>query len=269
MIDLHCHLLPGIDDGAQDMSMALAMAKAAAGDGVHTIAATPHLNPTYPLDPAAIEDAVERVRFVLDEEDVPVSVRTGAELAVTSIADLDDEDLGRTTLGGGDCLLVECPYVSGVPFFEEMIFGLQLRGFRPLLAHPERSPMFQRAPDRLASLVARGALCSITAGSMRGLFGERVRKFTIELLREGLVHDVASDAHDPSRRPPGLSAGFLALEAELPGIGAQMPFFTEEGPSAILAGRPLPPRPRALTPRPSGWRRLLPQTRPAGAGADG
>lgn len=257
MIDLHCHILPGIDDGADDIPTALAMARMAVADGVHTIAATPHVSPRYPLDPGAVEEGVERLNAVFAREDVPLLVERGAELAATSLTEIDDEDLRPLALGGGDCVLVESPYVSEVAFFEQLVFDLQLRGFRPVLAHPERSPMFHRGPDRLSGLVARGALCSITAGSMAGTFGATVRKFTLALLREGLVHDVASDAHDPSRRPPGLRAGFSTLEAELPGIWRQMPWFTEECPAAILAGRPLPPRPPALTPRPTGWRRLL------------
>lgn len=257
MIDLHCHILPAVDDGADDIAAALAMARMAVEDGVHTIAATPHVSPSYPLDPATIEDGVKQLNGALAAEELPLSIRVGGELAATSLTEIDDSDLRRLALGGGDCLLVESPYVSEVAFFEQLIFDLQLRGFRPMLAHPERSPMFQRDPDRLGGLVARGALCSITAGSMLGAFGERVRRFTRDLLREGMVHDVASDAHDQSRRPPGLRAGFLALDAELPGILDQMPWFTEECPSASLAGRPLPPRPPALTPRPSGWRRVL------------
>ncbi len=257
MIDLHAHILPGVDDGADDVAIALAMARMAVDEGIHTIVATPHVSPRYPLDLATIEDEVERVSAVIAEEDVPLAVRSGAELAATSLTDIGDEDLWRLALGGGDCLLVESPYVSEVRFFEQLVFDLQVRGFRPLLAHPERSPMFQRDPERLARLVGRGALCSITAGSMAGVFGQTVRRFTLDLLRGGLVHNVASDAHDLTRRPPGLRQGFRALEAELPGVGAQSDWFTNEAPSAILAGRPLPPRPPALTPRPSGWRRLL------------
>jgi len=266
MIDLHCHILPAVDDGARDVPTALAMARLAVEEGIHTMAATSHVNPRYPLDVATIEEGVERVNTALAEEGVPLFVERGAELAATSLPEIDDEDLRRLALGGGNCLLVESPYVSEVAFFEELVFDLQLRGFRPVLAHPERSPMFQHDSDRLRGLVERGVLCSITAGSMAGVFGQPVRRFTVELLRDGLVHDVASDAHDESRRPPGLRAGFVALESELPGIAGQMPWFTEECPAAILAGRPLPPRPPALTPRPSGWRRLF---RPSASRAHG
>ncbi len=257
MIDLHSHILPSLDDGAQDIEASLAMAEMAVREDITTVAATPHVSPSYPLDPAAIEDGLERLNRTLAEENVPLSVVAGAEFAATSLTEIDDESLRRLALGGADCLLVESPYVSEVPFFERLIFDLQLRGFRILLAHPERSPMFQRKPDRLSELVARGALCSVTAGSMAGVFGTTVRKFTLTLFREGLVHDVASDSHDVSRRPPGLSAGFRALESELPGISDQMSWFAEECPDAILGGQALPPRPRRLTPRPSTWRRVL------------
>ena len=117
------------------------------------------------------------------------------------------------------------------------------RGESIVLAHPERSPLFQQQPERLAALVDEGVLCSVTTGALRGDFGQLVRRFTIELLREGLVHDVASDAHDHLHRPPGLQGALEDVEAELPGIAAQREWLTNLAPAAILEGQPLPPRP--------------------------
>jgi len=114
-----------------------------------------------------------------------------------------------------------------------------------VLAHPERSPLFQQEPERLARLVDAGLLCSLTAGSISGTFGSPVRRFSIELLREGLVHDLSSDAHDQRARPPGIGAALATAEDELPGISAQSEWLTELVPAAILAGEALPPRPPA------------------------
>lgn len=257
MIDLHCHILPALDDGPADLAGSLAMARAAADEGVRTIAATPHVSSRYPLGTAEIEDSVNALVAALAREGVELSIRRGAEIAPDWLPELDEERLRGLTLDGGDCVLVESPYSPAAAFMEEVVFDLQLQGFRPMLAHPERSPLFRRDPGLLARLVERGALCSVTAGSMAGSFGGTVKKFTARLLRDELVHCVASDAHDDARRPPGLRAGFSALEGELPGIAAQMEWLTEAAPSAILAGRPLPSRPPAVAPRPSGWRRLL------------
>lgn len=257
MIDLHCHILPALDDGPADLGGSLAIARAMLTEGVHTVAATPHVSPRYPLDAAEIADAAAGLGATLAREGIELSLHHGAEIAPDRLPELDDQTLRRLALGDGDCLLVESPLGSAAPFMEQVVFDLQLRGFRPLLAHPERSPLFQRDPELLRRLVGHGALCSITAGSMSGSFGRKVRKFTSSLLREEIVHCVASDAHDAHHRPPGLRAGFSALQGELPGIAAQLEWLTEAAPAAILHARPLPPRPRAVPARASWRRRLL------------
>jgi protein-tyrosine phosphatase len=126
---------------------------------------------------------------------------------------------------------------------ENSLFDLQIQGFRPVLAHPERCPSFISEIGRLQALVERGIACSITAASMMGQFGNTVRRFTVELFSAGLVHDVASDAHDHVNRPMDLRAGFEALAHDVPGALQQAPWFTEAVPSAIIAGNDLPARP--------------------------
>ena len=127
--------------------------------------------------------------------------------------------------------------------FDRLLLRIAGRGESIVLAHPERSPLFQQQPERLAALVHEGLLCSITTGSLRGDFGQLVRRFTIEILRDGLVHNLASDSHDPLHRPPGLPGVLEAIEVELPGIAAQREWLTKLAPAAILGGQPLPPRP--------------------------
>jgi protein-tyrosine phosphatase len=148
------------------------------------------------------------VRGALAERDIDLDVISGEEVAVPRLSGLDDHSLQDLCLGPGTYLLVESPY-SASPFLEDLLFDLQTRGFRPLLAHPERCPIFHRDRTLLERLVAQGVLCSITAASLVGGFGRTVRRFTQDILSAGLVHDIASDAHDTARRPRGSPQGSM------------------------------------------------------------
>jgi protein-tyrosine phosphatase len=249
VIDLHSHILPGLDDGSTDLAATEAMARLAVADGVGTMVATPHVREDYPYPLDQISARTAIVNDHLRARRVQLEVQAGAEVAVSKLLDLDDEVLGTLCLGDGPYVLVESPYERATDLFEQSVFGLQLRGFRAILAHPERSPSFQSDPARLATLVDRGVLCSVTGASMAGRFGRTVQAFTRTLFERGLVHDVASDAHDARKRPPGLLAGFRVLDRDLPGILGQAEWFTLEAPAAILAGSPLPPRPQIAAPR--------------------
>jgi protein-tyrosine phosphatase len=243
VIDLHSHILPGLDDGPATMEGSLELARAAVAAGTRTILATPHVNGGYGIGPARIAEGVAELTEALARAAIPLEVRAGGEIAIWRLVDLDDAALRALALGGGPYLLVESPFSPVVGDFEPMVLDLQQRGHRVLLAHPERCPAFQRDPERLARLVRGGVLVQVTAGSMEGAFGSTVQRFTVSLLRDGLVHVVASDAHGAVKRPPGLSAGFRALEPELPGLGEQQRWLTELVPAAILDGEPLPERP--------------------------
>lgn len=254
MIDLHCHILPGLDDGPPDLDSSVALARLAAADGTRTIVATPHVREDYPF---AIEEIAKRTDDVnrrLADEGVPLTVRAGAEVAISRLSELDDATLGRICLGDANAMLVESPYQQATDTLEDTLFNLQLRGYKPVLAHPERSPSFIASPDRLEKLVERGMLCSVTSASMAGRFGMTVQRFTRTLFERGLVHDVASDAHDIRRRAPGLTAGFRLLDRDVPGLLGQIEWFTEAAPAAILSGQALPERP-ALEPSPRRWLR--------------
>ncbi len=245
MIDLHCHLLPGLDDGPRTMPEALALARRAAASGTSTIVATPHINRHWRVDPLELARRVAAMQDALDRDGVALELRTGGEIAITRLADLRAEEIDALRLGGGPYLLLECPSDPSPWDFDAVLLKLRERGEAILLAHPERCPLFQREPERLVRLVESGLLCSITAGSMWGQFGSAVRRFTIELLRARLVHDVASDAHDSERRPPGLGTAFTSAEQDLPGISAQAEWLSRLAPAAILAGESLPAMPAA------------------------
>jgi len=243
VIDLHSHILPGLDDGPSTMDGSLELARVAVAAGTATILATPHVNGDYGLGPERIGEAVTAVRAALAEAGIALEVLAGGEIAIWRLMDLDDPTLRRLALGGGPFLLVESPFSPVVGDFEPMVLDLQARGYRVLLAHPERCPAFQRDPARLERLIDAGAIAQVTAGSMAGAFGSTVQRFTVMLLRHGFVHVVASDAHDHVKRPPGLNAGFAVLESALPGLEGQREWMTELLPAAILSGEPPPERP--------------------------
>ncbi|HWH45543.1 MAG TPA: CpsB/CapC family capsule biosynthesis tyrosine phosphatase [Thermoleophilaceae bacterium] len=245
MIDLHSHILPGLDDGARTPEDSLAMARVAAAGGIRTIAGTPHIRDDHSFPLPQILEALQAARDAIDAAGVPMEVVAAGEISVSKLADLRDEDLSALALGDGPVLLVESPYTRAAIDMDTAVSDLRVRGFTTLLAHPERSPMFQADPKLLARLVARGAMCSVTSASMAGRFGRTAQDFTARLFAEGLVHDVASDAHDAEGRPPLLLDGFAALDERMRGLLAQARWFTAEAPAAILAGEASlsPPRP--------------------------
>ena len=253
MIDLHCHLLPGIDDGPATLDESLALARALAEAGSMTVVATPHVDHRWEVDPREIVPAVGRMAKHVAREGIGLEVRAGAEVALPRFADLTPEELAMVRVGDGPYLLLESPHTAAAGDFHTFVATLARRGQRIVLGHPERCPSLQRRPDGVAKMVAEGVLCSITAASLTGAFGEPVRSFALDLLRNGLVHNVASDAHDAERRGPSLLDGLRAADRELPGVMAQADWLTRGVPEAILSGTSLPPRP----PLPARRRRLL------------
>jgi protein-tyrosine phosphatase len=239
VIDLHSHVLPGIDDGPKTVEGSLELARAAAEAGTATLLATPHVNATHPNDAATIAALCERLATRLAAEDIPLELRPGAEIAVTHVSALAPEELARLTLGGGPYLLIEPPYAPIAAGVEAIVLDLLAHGHRVLLAHPERCPGFQRDPAIVERLVGEGVLTSITATSLAGRFGGGVRRFALRLIERGLAHNVASDAHDHVRRPPG-----IARDLQDAGLAGLSGWLTEEVPAAILAGEEIPPRPQ-------------------------
>jgi protein-tyrosine phosphatase len=248
VIDLHCHVLPGIDDGPASLEDSLALCRAAAAAGTSTLVATPHVSWDWPkVSSRVVAEGVALVNDALRAEGLDLEVRPGAEVAMTRAGDLPDEELVALRLGGGPYLLVECPYSPAAAGFDAILHGLAARGHKIVLAHPERCPAFQRDRARLRAFVDAGMLTSITAGAFVGRFGRGVKAFARELLDEGLVHDVASDGHGAGpRRPPSIGP-----ELEEAGLGDRADWHARAVPLAILDGTALPPAP-PLPPRKRG-----------------
>jgi protein-tyrosine phosphatase len=237
MIDLHTHVLPGLDDGARTVDDSVALARAAAAEGVIRMAATPHLRADHPgVDPFSLKARCDDLNRRLTRAGVDVEVVPGGEVDLYWAQTASDEVLRLVSYGQhGSYLLVETPYGPLSDGFEDLLFRVTVREFRVVLAHPERNPSLQRDPDRLSRLVERGILTQVTAGSL--VHAPRrapSRRLAEAMVAEGRAHVLASDAHRAvSRRAGRLSAAAAAAERLSRGSGGRL---TVDNPAAILAG---------------------------------
>ena len=235
MIDLHSHVLPGLDDGARDLDEAVEICRAAAADGIEVLAATPHVREDYPTTPEQMEDALAQVR---DAAGDVVRLVPGGELALDELA-RPAAELRRFALAGNTAyLLVETPYYGWPLDIGERLFRLRTAGFTPVLAHPERNGAVQERPVLLEPLVRAGTLVQLTAASLDGRLGKRTRTAALALLELELAHLVASDAHAPTLRAIGMSAAARSL-----GDDALARWLTVDVPRAILDAASVPLRP--------------------------
>lgn len=241
MIDLHSHLLFGLDDGARDLAETLAIARSMADDGVESVAATPHVRDDYPTTPEQMEQRVAEVRAAVRDAGILLDVLPGAEIALDALPDLDDDARRRFGLGGNPrLLLLEFPY-NGFPLgLAEAVWRLTAAGVVAVIAHPERNAEVQERPERLEDTVRAGGIVQLTAASVDGRLGKRPARCSSQLLELGLAHLVASDAHSPGLREAGLSGAFAALHDD-----ALAHWLMNEVPAALLAGVDLPSRPAA------------------------
>ena len=239
MIDLHAHILPGIDDGVATVEEAFELARRAAADGVTAIAATPHVRDDYPTTPEQMETGVRRLRQAFGEAGIAVDVLPGGEIALERLGRLGKEELLRFSLAqSGRYLLLEFPYTGWPLALERSLWSIQAAGLVPIIAHPERNREVQERPDRLAPLAAAGTLVQITAASLDGRLGRSSQRTARTLLEDGTAHLLASDAHGTRVREAGLADAAAAVEDD-----ALARYLTVDTPAAIVAGEPLPARP--------------------------
>jgi protein-tyrosine phosphatase len=241
IVDLHCHILPEVDDGPRSLDASIVQAAAHVQAGVDVVVATPHVRDDLPgNDGARIGSVTRMFSGVLESRDAALRIEAGAEVDLAYACRLADDELRALTLGGGPWLLVEAPLSAAGDDAAVLMGILRARGHQLVLAHPERSPQFHRQPELLRELVAGGAVTQITALALTGAFGSTVRRYGRWMVEEQLAHVVASDAHDTQRRPPGLLEPLKKA-----GFGELAPWLIEAGPAAILAGEAVPVPPRA------------------------
>ncbi len=237
MVDIHSHFLPGIDDGADNLETAVAMVEMAAADGTTHLVGTPHCNASYRFSPEKNHELLEAVRARVRKS---ITLLTGCDFH------LSYENIQRAladkapfTINGGDYLLAEFSDYGIAPHTLDIFHQLRLHGVIPIITHPERNPLLHERGSRyLQQLVAMGCPLQITAASLTGRFGRRAQEFAEHLLARGLVHLVASDAHDTQDRVPKLSPARAAVTEKFGTEVAQALFV--ENPRAVIESRPLP-----------------------------
>lgn len=201
MIDIHCHILPGIDDGAKTEADSLAMAHMAVEEGIETIVVTPHhKNGVYENAKANIITYTEILNELFQSEDIPLSLLPGQETRINGdmIEDIQNDDV--LTLNHTKYVFVEFPSAHIPAYATQMLFDIQVAGYTPIIVHPERNRELLERPGKMYDFIRKGALSQVTTGSLIGKFGKSIEKFAHELIEFNLTHFIASDAHNTTSR---------------------------------------------------------------------
>jgi protein-tyrosine phosphatase len=243
MIDIHHHLLPGLDDGARDLDISLAMVEMAIADGITHIACTPHSSHRYYFDPehnatlfAELQDAVAK-NF---DDALTLGLGCDFHLMFDNIEDAQRHPT-RYTINGHNYLLVEFPDSAISPNTPQTFYQLSLSGMTPIITHPERNPILSRQPERMAEWLRAGALIQVTASSLTGRFGQMAEQSAWWLLDHQWVHFLATDAHDVESRPPRLRPAFDLVAEQFDLATAER--LCIANPRAAFYGDPLGPQP--------------------------
>lgn len=251
-VDLHSHILPGVDDGPRAIDEAVSLAHAYLNSGICRVVATPHVNARWGHDVERCLEAFDTLSDRLTNDRVGLELDFGGEIALTSALDLETDQLLHFRLAGGDWLLIEPPSEGPEFAVHSMIFEVQTRGHRVLLAHPERCQTFQKDLDLLESLVKGGVRTQVTASALSGQFGAKARRTAEDMFKRDLVHMVASDAHHANKRPPGLDA-----ELKQSGHNDLIQWLCHDMPVWILDGGEEPARPSVDVGRQRGSKGIL------------
>lgn len=236
MFDIHCHMLPAVDDGASDWETAEAMARMAADDGIQHVVCTPHANDRYVYDRAAHQARVDELSTRLDGR-IGFSLGCDFHFSFENITDaLADPD--KFLISGGDYLLVEFSDFSLAPATLDALRRFLAMGITPIVTHPERNRLMLQKPELVLQMVETGCAVQITANSLTGHWGEGSRRMCQWLLDREAAHIVATDAHDTRHRPPVLSAAFKQVASAYGEERARA--LTTTNPAAVVHGSPLP-----------------------------
>ena len=257
MIDLHCHILPGIDDGAENLEESIAMCHIAHKDGIRTIVATPHtMNGIFINERDFIISEVKKFQNILNIKNIDIRILPGADVHVNyNIIELIGEGKAMTINDRGKYILLEFPHQLVPPKIPEFVFELKLNTITPIFTHPERNIAIQKDLNIILHLVELGALTQITADSLIGGFGPRANKCAIEMLKHNLAHIIASDAHSSKFRSPILSHS-IRKAAEITSQKWAEAMVTSI-PQAIIAGNNITDLPEPITPKKPFLKRIF------------
>ncbi len=236
MIDLHCHILSGIDDGAQTVTDSLAMAQQAVAEGIHTIVATPHhQNGKYVNERTSIIHQVKQLNDELQQNEISLKVLPGQEVRLYGDL-LEDYEAGKivTLNETNKYIFIEFPSNHVPRYSEQLFYELRVKGMIPIIVHPERNAELIERPDKLYNLVNKGALTQVTAGSLLGKFGKKIKKFSLQLVEHNLTHMIASDAHNTTTRGFHLAESYELIEKE---FGMNVMSDLKENPYLIISGK--------------------------------
>jgi len=250
MIDLHCHILDGLDDGAKSLDEATEMARMAERDGITKIVATPHLfrGDFTPDDLSIIKIKIEELQESLDKNGINVEIIKGAEVHIThNLIEEIQENREYLVLNGSGYMLVEFPAGHVFMGAKELLFDMMSGGIHPIIAHPERNYVFMRSTDLLYELVEMGALTQANSGSFTGLYGKRVEEAAYRFLELNLTHFIASDAHNPRPSTMWLSQAVKNAEESLGSGGISA--LVNDNPHSILEDEELVNFPHPIDPK--------------------
>ncbi|TCP24927.1 protein-tyrosine phosphatase [Scopulibacillus darangshiensis] len=236
MIDIHCHILPGLDDGPQHEQEALAMGRAADKEGITHIVATPHHRTSkYDNSKDTILAYVNLLNKLFEREQIGVKILPGQETRIYGemVEGVKQGEL-LTQNQTGSYLFVEFPAGHVPRYAEQLFYDFQVAGVTPVIVHPERNSDIARNPDILYNLVKNGALAQITAASLTGVMGKKIKKFTQQIVEHNLTHFIASDAHNTTTRPFKLREGYNEL-CDRFGVGVEFVF--KENAELLIEGR--------------------------------
>ena len=239
MVDLHCHLLPGIDDGSKSMAISLRLAREATANGVtHALLTPHHMNGRYVNHKQDVIRRTKEFATELAKHQIPLTVFPGQEVRINGnlLKALNDDDILFAD-EGGQYLMLEFPDDDVPHYTERMIFYLQQRGITPVIVHPERNTMIMDHPDVLYDLLKKGCLSQITASSYVGTFGKKVARFSKQLIAAGQGYVFASDAHDLPGRKYEMRQAFEQLESE---FGQDLVNRYQQNARAIINGDNVP-----------------------------